>query len=342
LIYLFHGEDIYSSYWALRDLYPAIGPAEVWETGINHIEGSSFDPDKFATIAMVLPFLAKRRLVIVHDLLASSEKSQSSRSRRKGANLSGKQPLAQLLTMLTNLPPTTDVVFIDGRLTKSNFLLGKIQDLGHSFVKSKEFRALRGGELASWIRDKVTDTGGRIQNAAVAALVDTIGGNLWAMSNELEKLLLSDPDGIIEVSDVHALSSNTKESTIFEVVDAIMEERPAAAIKGMQSLLEGGTSATYLLSMIARQARLVVLAQTLLRDRLPQSELAERLGIQPEFVLRKTLDQARKSTPEALRMLYRLILDADVSIKTGRTSDETALTELMALATSISNRPHQR
>ena len=70
-------------------------------------------------------------------------------------------------------------------------------------------------------------------------------------------------------------------------------------------------------------------------QRVPQGEWAPRLGTGSDFVVRKTAEQARRFAPEAVRALYRLLLEADVAMKTGETTEELALTELLAQAGSL-------
>ncbi|GAI39824.1 unnamed protein product, partial [marine sediment metagenome] len=55
-----------------------------------------------------------------------------------------------------------------------------------------------------------------------------------------------------------------------------------------------------------------------------------RLGITAEFVWRKTLEQASRYSLERLTELYHKLLEADLSIKTGRYDGELALNILVA------------
>ena len=58
-------------------------------------------------------------------------------------------------------------------------------------------------------------------------------------------------------------------------------------------------------------------------------EIQKRLGL-PEFATRRTLEMAVRSSRERLVMMYHKLLETDVAIKTGRRSDELALTILVA------------
>ena len=50
-----------------------------------------------------------------------------------------------------------------------------------------------------------------------------------------------------------------------------------------------------------------------------------RLGLKSEFPLRKTLEQAQRYPLERLKSVYKRLLEADLSIKTGRYDGRLAL-----------------
>jgi DNA polymerase III delta subunit len=62
----------------------------------------------------------------------------------------------------------------------------------------------------------------------------------------------------------------------------------------------------------------------------------KRLGVNNEFVVRKTREQAARYSVSRLREVYHKILDCDVAIKTGRLGEEIALNILVA---ELSRRP---
>ena len=138
---------------------------------------------------------------------------------------------------------------------------------------------------------------------------------------------------------MQALVSGARELSVFELVDAIMAKRPGAALTAMERLLQGGATGPYLIAMVARQARMVALAQALAASGVPQHAWGPRIGTTSEFVVRKTADQARGFTPDSVRGLYRLLLETDLAMKTGDIADDVALTELLAQAGALQAAP---
>ncbi len=329
MIHVLHGDDTFSAQAALRELLQAVGVPDVREANTLRMDAAEFDLPRLVAEAQAMPFLAERRLVVVRGLLDTAEepRGERRRARRPGRGFDTTLP-PRLAEALRGLPPTTDVAFVDGRLTKPNPLLKRVAPL----AQVREFPFLRGDTLARWVRERVSSKGGAITGPALRLLMELVGSNLWAMDNELEKLTISCEGRAIDEADVNALVPSARESNIFAAVDAIMERRTSTATELVDGLLRGGATASYVLAMIARQARLVALAQELASQRVPQDQWGERLGIQRDFVLRKMVDQARRHSASQLRRLYHLLLEADVSMKTGDLSDELAMTQFLVRA----------
>ena len=337
MIYVFHGDDTFSAQEALRDLYRAVGPRDLWESNVTQLDGVSFNLALLMAASQVVPFLAERRLVIVRGLLATAEPQRQTSRRGRGAAAAriAASPAPGLADALQKLPPTSDVAFVDGRLSRDNSLFKELAPT----AQVQEFPALRREALSRWVRDRMVQKGGDISGQAVAELVDLVGSNLWAMDTELEKLATYCRDRPADVEDIRTLVSSARETNVFALVDAIMERRTDDAFRLTERLMETGSTGPYLLGMIGRQARLVALAQALAQEKVPQAEWDGRLGIAQEFVLRKTIEQARRFSSDQVRQLYRLLVETDVAMKTGVVSEELAMTELLARAGAVQRAP---
>ncbi len=170
----------------------------------------------------------------------------------------------------------------------------------------------------------------RISPEAVDLLAKLVGGNLWIMTNEISKLALFTLGRRIEVEDIKAIVSLAQETSVFAMVDAILDFKAGVAEQLLEQLLERGASPAYLLVMLARQVRMIVRARELRRQRRPEVEIQDRLGLTSEFALRKTLDQAQRYPMERLREVYNKLLETDLAIKTGKYDGELALNLLIA------------
>jgi DNA polymerase-3 subunit delta len=334
LIYVYYGEDDFSSSEAIKPLVEAVGSEDMRDSNVTTLEGGRFSIDRFGAAAMVVPFLADRRLVIVRGLLATAEGQRGARRGRK-AKAEDEGPAAALAKLLPDLPPTTDVVFIDGKVGAANPILAAIKGLGSDLVKPREFQLMRRDTLGSWIQERATAKGATVEPQAITELTEIVGPNLWALDGEIEKLSIYVGARAITLADVQALVAGNRESSVFELVDAIMDKRPGTALEVCENLMDSGATGPYLISMIARQARMVAVAQDLASRKVPQNEWAQRIGTSSDFVVRKTSEQARRFSPDAVRGLYRLLLNADIAMKTSDSTDELVLTELLAQAGTL-------
>lgn len=330
MIYVLHGEDTFSSDEFLQRLLEAVGPPDLRDSNVSFIEARDFTVERLGIAAMAMPFLAERRVAVVRGLMGAAEGQR--RGRRGQGRAAGEHP--GLADLLRALPPTTDVVFLEGKLAASNPVLAGVKELGADLGQAREFLPLRGDELGRWIADRAERKGAEIEGRAVAMLADMVGPNLWAMDSEIEKLSLYCDGRSIGPDDVQALVTGAKEANVFRLVDAIMARRADTALAEMRTLLDTGAAGPYLLSMVARQARMIAVAQELIAQGAPQEEWGPRLGTGSSFVVRKTGEQARRFSPDAVRRLYRLLVETDVAIKTGA-AEELALTEMLARAAGL-------
>ena len=208
----------------------------------------------------------------------------------------------------------------DNRLLK---LLGGV-------AKVRQFRPAGGAALRRWIRERVTHKGGSIDQNAVNLLADLVGGNLWAMDGEIEKLCLYKEGEVIQEEDVRALASSAREVNIFAVVDAVLEGRAGVATRRTQQLLQSGASVFYILTMLARQVRLLILSKDFAAQGLAPTEAQARLGVPNDFAFNKIQEQSAKFSAQRLMEMHRKLLETDLNIKRGNLQDTVALELLVA------------
>jgi DNA polymerase-3 subunit delta len=114
------------------------------------------------------------------------------------------------------------------------------------------------------------------------------------------------------------------------MVDAILEGRAAQAQDLCAALLEEGNAPVQLLTMIARQVRIIFQVKDLKARKKTRRDIGAALGLNLDFVLNKALDQSDRYTVASLRAIYHRLLDTDLAIKTGRYEGELALAVFIA------------
>lgn len=326
MIYVLHGEDDFSKKTFLNALREEIGQLDVRDANTTILEGQDLNLPHLLEVANVVPFLAEHRLVIAAGLLARFEEVRPAR-RSRAAGGRQNDPFEEwkgLAGSLSELSPTTLLVFLEGRLRRGNPLLSELSDL----AEVKEFRILTGDALNRWLASRVNEMGLKITGRASQQLMDLVGGDLWVMQGELEKLALYTDGETIDHEVVQLLVANSREANIFRTVDMVLGGRTSNALRLMKQMQEGGADAGYIIAMLARQLRLMLLAKDLVGQGVPGSEMARRLGLTAEFAVKRTLEQARQHSKEKMVAMYVSLLEADLAIKRGQLSDDLAIETL--------------
>ena len=327
VIYLLYGEDDFTAEEFLASLRDKIEPADLRDVNETALDGATVGFEELAHASATVPFLAEKRLVIVRRLLSRFERRAPQRVRvQRDAALGEWKALPDFLA---TVPETTDLVFVDGRLTASNPLLSGVR----ARATTHTFPPLSPDETRRWIRVRAEAGGAEIEPRAADALASAIGSDLRVLASEMEKLSLYCLGRPITHEDVEDLVSYTKEASIFLAVDAMMEGKPAVAARLTRELVRSGRPAVFILSMVARQVRLLILAKDMRARRVPSAEHGKRLGLSG-YPLRKTLDQERRVSAQGLADVHRLLVEADLSTKSLGISEDVVLDTLVAEVSS--------
>lgn len=323
MVYVFYGEESLLVREELSRLRETLGDAEMLSLNTTVLDGAKVTLAEVQAAADTVPFLAPARLVIVEGLLARFEPFQGA-TRRRGRDAAGEW--ARLTEYLPGVPETSHLVFLDGALTARNPLLPIVRP-GAQVV---EHRKLRGTNLEEWVRQRAASRGVAIAQPAVRLLLQTAGDDLWVLSSELEKLSVYARDRAIEAEDVDRLVAQARESNIFALIDAVAARQLGGAQRALHSLLDGGAVPGYVLTMLGREFRVLLLAVSYSARGEKGDQLMARLGIPSAWALQRTMERTRGYNVGTLKVALGRVLATDVLIKTGKQDAEIALDLLVA------------
>jgi len=325
--HVLHG-DTYLVQRELSRVESDAGAGDVLESNQHRLTGSQTNLNELLSICNALPFMDSFRVVVVDGLLATFERRAGRGRRRTTSGEAGAGTLRGwegLDEAIAAMPDTTLLIFLDATLPDSNPML---RLLG----KAAEIHALptpTGENLARWIKAAVEQKGSSISPSAIGSMTDMVGGDLWSLDNELEKLSLYAAGERIEESHVNQLVNQAREGNIFAAVDAMIDGKQSLALSLLYQLREDGKEAPFIISMVERQLRLLALARDCIDQGIPPREVGSRLGTNSQFVVRKTLEQARRHSWADIMWRYQRLLEADLAIKRGRLEPHLAM-ELLA------------
>ncbi len=313
---------------ALKRLLAETGGDSLLDANRHLLQGNQVRLPDLLAVANALPFLDTQRLIMVQGLLGTLETRQGwGRNQRGNSRQAGGAGAWEgLSSAIPAMPETTLLVFVEGELGENNPLLRALRPA----AQVERLQAPTGEALARWIKTEAQERGAGISPAAIRSLADLVGNDLWTLHQELEKLSLYAAGGNISEEDVRKMVAQVREANIFNAVDAMIDRRPGVALRLLQQLRQDGREAPYIIGMVERQLRLVALALDLTAQGVPQGEMGGRMGVNSQFVLRKTLEQARRHSRQDIARGYQCLLEADLAIKRGRLEPDVALELLVA------------
>ncbi len=326
MLYILSGQDDFSLGQSLEEIKKGTADPALLTANTTILDGQQVTLDQLKTVAATLPFLAERRLVIINGLLERFEPKGRAGRQRKITEAASQQSVSKsFAACLSQIPDSTVLVLIDREVKSKNPLFNEVADK----AKVSSFPLLRGTKLYQWIQKRVMEEGGSISLQAIDLLAKLVGGNLWIMASEIDKLVLFTSGRRIDEEDVNSVVSDAQQTNVFAMVDAILESRVGRAEKLLQWLLQRGATSAYLLLMLSRQVHMIVRAKELRSQGKSKMEIQNKLGV-AEFALHKILEQAEKYPLERLKKVYAQLLETDLSIKTGKYEGELALNILIA------------
>jgi DNA polymerase III subunit delta len=323
-----------------RRLAALLPAAEDREFGVEQFwagRGADKLDEMVASIPMV-SLLAPDRVVILHEL-----------------QLIGAREQKPLVPALERIPGGTTVIITtspksdrDKKPPLSADLLKLAQKIGEVWQPQPP----RERELPDWVVEEARKAGKQITRPDAQVLVETCGGELDKLINELAKLAIyvgNNP--FITAADIAAAAAPLDDRDIFALVDAIGHRNAPAAVDIIRALMPPGTKrgeGLGILGMITRQVRLLWQAVYATRQGESTASLSEATtAILPEdtslagahsFVKQKLAAQAANfSEAQLARALVRLY-ETDLAFKGQGEGKANERTVLEALVVSLCRR----
>ena len=190
---------------------------------------------------------------------------------------------------------------------------------------------IRRESLAAFLDQCLRRARKRIDPQAREAVLARCGNELWAVHQEIEKLLLYVGDAeTVGVSDVGEIFTDQSESWVFDLTDSLAQRDALQALGFLRRLMADGEYPLRVLGAIASQVRRLLSARQLLdhelarvwRQRMSYTEFQQRVPADTEGLPTKspyanylTLQRAERFTLPELKGFLRLIQQTDTRLK---------------------------
>ncbi|PIQ77252.1 DNA polymerase III subunit delta [Candidatus Peregrinibacteria bacterium CG11_big_fil_rev_8_21_14_0_20_46_8] len=301
-LFLFFGDDTYSHRKKLS-FWKAEFEKKHGDMNMETLDGKEVKAKDVVSSCAAAPFLGDKRLLIVKDFLRDGSSDER--------EIMGKA--------LEQIPDFCVLVFSEmGSVDKRTSLYKKL-------VKAAEvvdFTPPQGMQLDKWIRSEVAGRGGQIEPDAVQLLGDILGGDLYALENEIAKLCAycgASAEAAarpINRQDIELMIDTTLATSIFKFTDALSTKNIKAATSALHNLLYTGEDPYRILYMIMRQFRIITSVKDLAEQGAHKGEIASKIKEHP-FVVQNTLSIVRNFSMAQLKRAYELLIELDTQLKSG-------------------------
>jgi DNA polymerase III subunit delta len=314
-VYFLFGNDEFAISRKLKEFESDFTDPTSADMNTARLDARSINEDDLNNAVNAMPFLAKRRLVLLTN---PSTKYNNPSTRKKFYEFLEKTPETARLVLYESVEP---------RDAQKHWLV-KWAEKNNSLIQTKAFMLPRLKDMTGWIVNETKNQGGQIEPRAAELLKDMVGADTRQAGMEIAKLLAyvnwARP---ITSQDVEAVCIVTSQQSVFDFVDALSNGNGKSAQHLLHRLLE--TEEPFSLwGMVIRQFRLLIQAREILDGRGNQNDVARALGVHP-FVAEKTTQQAARLSIESLEAIYRKLLKLDEGVKTSQITLDLAMDTLV-------------
>jgi DNA polymerase-3 subunit delta len=294
-VYVLHGDEDFLKRQVLGAL------RERLLSGPEYL-GYSSVPGETVTFAAVneeletLPFLSKRRLVVVED-------ADSFVARHRTA-----------LEAYVAKPASVGTLVLNVKSWPSNTRLYKLVNTNAVLV----CKTLPAQQLGDWcVRWASSRHGKTLSVTAARMLVDLIGEHMGLLDQELGKLAsYAGTANRIDADDVDKLVGNSRDANTWKIFDAIGGGRSGEALAILARVIDQGDDPIRILGAFSMQLRRLAQAARLSRRGQSLGSALQQVGV-PPFAVRGCEQQLRHLGRERANQLFDWLLETDQGLKGG-------------------------
>lgn len=314
-LYLFCGEEEYLKKFYLGKIEEIILRDD--QTGLNKIviDGKT-EVSKIIEACETMPFFGEKKLVVVKNSeLFQSKKGNSSKDNKKD----------EVLGYIQNIPSYTCLVFYEESIDKRLKIVGAVKKYGMMV----EFPFQKPPELVRWAI-KVFRSYNRVINENTASyLINICESGMTEILNEINKVVLYLGERQeATIDDIKKVCTKSIKSRIFDLIDAVAERKLDTALKLLNDMMILKEPLPKILFMIAKQLRQLLELKLLCSKGIDAKEACSRMGLNP-YAAKKMIRQIKCFSQDKLKMAIQEALELDISIKTGKINDRTAVEVLI-------------
>ncbi len=172
--------------------------------------------------------------------------------------------------------------------------------------------------FAGWLKEELDTNGLNLDPTTQRLLAERTNYDPERCANEIQKLKLDPENDTTYISD-------TLEKDIWSLIDAINLKDRGRSMEILENLYRQNNDPNYILSMLARNLRILTLVKHLNDQKKSFREICSILRI-PPFTLPSILDSSKNYDQKQIIQIYRKLSNLDLQIKTGKIDGHLGLT----------------
>ena len=314
-LYVFHGEEVFLLHHYLEQIKKLLLDEVTESFNFHKLNQETFSVQSFLNAVDNLPMMAEHTMVHVDevDLFKLPEDDRN-----------------KMAEILSDIPDYCTVVFSYETVAwKPDKRLKKLWEAVSENGEIVEFAKQGQRELISWVSRHFMAYDKRISNDLCAYLIDITGGTMTALNGEISKIAAYSGAPEIRKSDIDAVTEPVLDAIVFQMTDLMAAGDYGAALEKLRQLLKMQQEPLSILGAVGNHFRRISTALLLQQSGRGIRDLMSVYGI-TEYPARKTMDAARRFTPEFCGKAACLVMETDYKIKTSFDEPERLL-ELLVL-----------
>ncbi len=313
MIKLLHGNDEFSTKEKLENL---IGDKKDPELDLNIVYSTNVSFNNYKEYIHTISLFSGRRILVFHDLVSKIIASKS-------------DDWKDFIEVTLNKPNVNEVIFVESKeINLRSNKVSNISDMSEIFLFNIPTGRGSWEKIKLWIAERQKFHNINISQAGVNKLIDLIGSNYRYLDNELIKLSNYKLDQTIDDKDVEIMVSGIRESSIFELIDSILEKNIISASKLLDQMISNGQNFFSIQQMLSRQVRLIIMTQNLIQINDPK-EIQKKIQVNSSFAFNKILNQSKQFSNKRMKDILKNLLQLDIDIKSGNKTEKEILEKLV-------------
>lgn len=248
---------------------------------------------------------------LVSELTGNSLFAKSKCIILEGFLKNGSKDLLSFFEKFTEKKSSHVVIFIENEIDQRKKIIKNIKKNG----ELKKIEHYKPFELNSLIQKKLAAAGMSAEQSVIERISFASEGDLDKLKNDIDKLCAySKKNKTITSEAIDTLITMPLEENIFQFSENLAKKNLGPALSFFSQQTKKENNAPYLVFMIARQFRNMLIIKSATEERIPEKEVIKKTKMHP-YAFQKTKELTHAFSLKELKMILRNILLLDVSIK---------------------------